>query len=320
MSGAVGFVVRRVLLVVFTLLLATLVFHAAVSLLPGDPVRALFGPVRPDPDVYAAMQQQYNFDDPWIVRYGKYLGDLLVGDWGYSFPGRVFAYVTVGPPVADVIRAALPVSGVLLLAAFLIQGVVGLAAGTLAALLRRPATGGLIYLTALGMVSVPVMVLAYSTQALFSYELRWLPVTGLSQGWRSYLLPVLSLAAAATAYLTLLTRSELGEVLISRYIKAAEARSIPPHRIVGLHALRAALVPVVTFLAANFGQVLTALVIVEGVFGIPGIGGALFDAIQTRDPAMLTALLTLATALVLVANLLADLLYAVIDPRIRLRT
>lgn len=319
MSRAAAFGLRRLLQAALTLLLATLVFQGALELLPGDTIRALFGPRRPDPAVYAALQAQYNFDDPFPVRYGKYLGDLLTGDWGNSFPGgTVRNFVTPGPPIVDIVASSVPVSAVLLGGALVLQGVAGLVAGTVSALFRRPAAGGLIYLAAIGMVSVPVIVLAYASQALFAVELRWLPVTGVSAGLRSYVLPVLTLAAASAAYLTLLTRSELLETLRTRWIKAAEARSIPPHRIVGVHALRASLIPVITFLGANLGQLLTGLVVVEGVFGIPGVGGALFDAIQDRDPAVLTALLTLATATVLAGNLVADVLYATVDPRIRL--
>jgi ABC-type dipeptide/oligopeptide/nickel transport system permease component len=318
-SAVAAFAARRLLQAAATLLLATFVFQGALELLPGDPIRALFGPRRPDPGLYAALEAQYNFDDPFLVRYGKYLGDLLTGDWGTSFPGgTVRSFVEQGPPIAELVGSALPVSAALLGAALVAQGAVGLVAGTLSALMRRRAAGGLIYLAAIGMVSVPVIVLAYATQALFAVELRWLPVTGSSQGLRSYVLPVLTLCAASAAHLTLLTRSELLETLRTRWVRAAEARSIPPHRIVGLHALRASLVPLVTFLGANAGQLLTGLVVVEGVFGLPGLGGALFEAIQERDPAVLTALLTLATATVITANLVADVLHAAADPRVRL--
>ncbi len=317
--SAAAFAVRRLFQAVLTLLLATLVFQGALELLPGDPIRALFGPRRPEPGLYAALQARYDFDQPFPVRYAAYLGDLLTGDWGSSFPGgTVRGHVQEGPPIISIVRSALPVSAALLGASLVVQGAVGLVAGTLSVLLRRRAAGGLIYLAALGMVSVPVIVLAYASQALFAVELRWLPVTGTSQGLRSYVLPVLTLAAASAAYLTLLTRSELLEHLRARWMRAAEARSIPPHRIVGLHALRASLVPLVTFLGANAGQLLTGLVVVEGVFGLPGLGGALFAAIQERDPAVLTALLTLATAAVIAANLVADLLHAAVDPRVRL--
>jgi ABC-type dipeptide/oligopeptide/nickel transport system permease component len=318
MSPVAVLLARRAGQAVVTLLLATLLFQLALELLPGDPIRALFGPQRPDPVVYEAMRAQYGFDEPFPVRYLGYLGDLVTGDWGNSFPGGlVYGRVEVGPPVRDVVAAALPVSATLVAWAVLVQGVVGLAAGACAVLLRRPAAGSVIYLAAVGTASVPVIVLAYGLQAFVGTELRWLPVTGAGHGWRGYVLPVVALAAAATAYLALLTRSELAETLRARWVKAAEARSIPQHRIVGIHAMRVSLVPIVTFLAANTGQLLTALVIVEGVFGVPGVGGALFSAVQTRDPAMLTALLTLSVAVVVAANLVADVVVAVADPRVR---
>lgn len=311
------FLLRKTLQALFTLILATFLFHSALTLLPGDPVRALFGPTQPDPGVYEAMRAQYHFDKPWYLQYLLYLRDLLTGNWGYTFPGATRNRVIQGAPVSGVLRGTVPISLRILLAVMVVQTVVGLAVGTLATQARRRAVRAGVHAWGILLVATPVLALAFVLQSAFGWELRWFPTAGVSHGLRSYVLPVLTLSAAATAYVVLITRSELAEVLHGRFAHAARARAIPESRIVGVHALRMSLVPVVTFTAANFGQLLTGLVIVEGVYKVPGVGGALFSAIGRRDPALLIALLVFSTTVVLVANLLADVLYAVIDPRIK---
>ncbi|CAN5872292.1 ABC transporter permease [soil metagenome] len=310
------FVLRRLLQAVLTLLLATFVFHTALTLRPGDPVRALFGPARPAPAIYEAMRAQYHFDDPWYLQYLLYLGDLLRGDWGTTFPGAARNAVVQGPPVTAILKATIPVSLRILLAVLVVQTVVGLVVGTLTAHWRSGWMGAAVYAWVILLVATPVIVVAFVIQSVFGWELGWFPVAGLSGGWRGYVLPVVSLSAAATGYVTLMTRSQVNEMLHARFIHMARARAIPEARIVGVHALRVSLIPVVTFVAANFGQLLTGLVIVEGVYSLPGVGGTLLFAIQRRDPALLIGLLVFTTAVVLIANLIADVLYGVIDPRV----
>lgn len=311
------FLAFRLLRSVLTLLVAMFLFQVALTVLPGDPIRALFGPSRPDPVVLAAMHAEFGFDDPLLVQYGNRVGGLLTGDLGHTFPGAARNRVEVGPPVTAVVSAAAPHSARLVAGALLIQGVVGIGLGVMATLRRGAPSASVIYLSSLGMVSVPVIVLAYALQAVFGWQLGWLPVSGLMEGDWGYVLPTLSIALPGTAYLVLLTRSELGETLRRHYIKAAAARAIPQHRVIGRHALRASAVPLVTFMAANLGTLLSALLVVEGIYNIPGVGGLTYHAIQTLDRALLIALLTLATIAVVVANLIADVAYAVIDPRIR---
>jgi oligopeptide transport system permease protein len=311
------FLSRRVLQAFVTLLGALFVFQAALLVVPGDPVRALFGPKRPDPSVLAQLQAEFHLDEPFLVQYWYRVTGLLTGDLGHTFPGKAANSVEVGPPVADVVAAAAPDSLRLLVGALLVQGLLGLGLGIAATLARRRATVAVVYLSALGLVSVPVLVLAYVAQTLVGWELGWLPPTGLMEGPEGYVLPMLTLALPATASLVLLTRSELGETMRQRYIRAAEARSLPEHRVIGLHALRASAVPLVTYVAANLGTLLSGLLVVEVVYGVPGLGGLMFGAIQSLDHALLLALLTLATVAVIVANLVADLTYAALDPRIR---
>ena len=316
LSAMGRYVMRRLLQTVVTLLAATLLFHASITALPGDPIRALFGIVRPEPEALAAAYRQFGFDKPYWVQYGNYLWDLLRGDLGHSFPAVGGA--SLGPPVTAILARALPVSLRMLGAAVAIQLVAGLAAGVAAALHEHSPGSRLIYVSAIGVTSVPIIVVAYVTQTVLGVELGWLPMGGLHQGWVSYVLPTLALAAAATGYVVILTRSELLATLRQSFVRAARARSIPRRRLVGLHALRPALLPVVTYVAGNLGWLVTGLLVVEGVFGIPGLGGTLFTAIQRQDRALLVAIITVVTLAVIVANLAADLLYAVIDPRMHL--
>ena len=314
----IRFVIRRLLQGLLTLLLVTFVVHTALTLLPGDPVRALFGPARPSPDNLQALREMLHFDKPWYAQYLLYVGDLLTGDWGYTFPSVARYRVTAGPPVATVLSGTIPISLKLLGVTLLVQALVGLGIGTVTARSRSRMLSFATYAGALFLVAMPVIVTAYALQAFLGWELGWFPVAGVRRGWISYVMPAVALSSASTAYVVLITRSELADKLQSRFVQVARARAIPEARLVGLHALRPAMVSVVTFLAANFGQLLTALVIVEGVFGIPGVGGALFRAIQTRDPGLLIALTVFSTALVLAANFVADVLHMLLDPRVRL--
>ena len=161
---------------------------------------------------------------------------------------------------------------------------------------------------ALLLVSTPVLVAAYVLRTVVGSELRWLPVSGAGGGPEAYVLPILALAALSTGYVALLTRAELGETLRAPFVRAAHARGLRARRVVGVHALRPAMLPVVAFVAANVGQLFVGLFIVEGIFRMPGLGGALFEAIKDRDRALLIGLTTVAMVKVIVANAVADVL------------
>jgi oligopeptide transport system permease protein len=174
-------------------------------------------------------------------------------------------------------------------------------------------------LVALLLVSTPVLVAAYVSRVVFGVELGWLPVSGTGQGWTSYVLPSLSLAALSTGYVTLLLKGELALALRAPYAQAARARGIPGWRITTVHAMRPSLIPVATFLAANLGQLVTGLLIVEGVFRVPGVGGLLFAALSDQDRSLVVGIVTFVAILVITANAVADVVVAALDPRIRLR-
>jgi oligopeptide transport system permease protein len=311
------YIARRVLQGIFTLLATTLLFHASITVLPGDPVRALFGFRRPNPIIAAEIQERFHLDRPYVVQYGHYLWDLLHGDLGMSYPFS--PYVSRGgTPVNALVSGALPVSARILVTAILLQLVLGLGLGMLMSVRQHTKTTRWLYLGVVVAAAVPVIVSAFALKDIFANTLQVLPYGGVRDGWRSYVMPVMAVAATGTAYVVLLTRSELMNTMRQRYIKAAEARAIPEYRIVGVHALRASLLPALTYVAANLGQLVTGLLIVEGIFNIPGLGGLMFNAIQRQDRSLLVSIILLVTVGVIVANIIADVLYAIIDPRIRL--
>jgi oligopeptide transport system permease protein len=171
---------------------------------------------------------------------------------------------------------------------------------------------------ALLLVSTPVLVAAYASRALFGVELRWLPVAGLGSGPEAYVLPVLSLAALSTGYLVLLVKDELLVAMRAPYVKAAAARGIPSWKLHSVHALRPSLIPAAAYVAGNLGTLVTGLIIVEGVFRVPGVGGLLFTAIADQDRSLVVGVATFVAIVVIVANALADLVVALLDPRVRL--
>ena len=311
------FVVRRLGQLVVSLWVALTVIFVAVTQLPGDPVRALFGFKPPPPEIYRAIRDQFRLDDPLWQQYAGYLWDVLRGNLGNGYPLDPYGTATVGERVVDIVAAAAPVSAALLLAAIVVQAVLGVTAGALSAYRSvENGAGRWSYVFALLLVSTPVLVAAFALRTMFGSALGWLPVRGIA-GPGSYVLPVLALSALSTGYVILLTRSEVREALAAPYLTAARARGIAPTALLGRHALRPSLIPVVAFVAANVGQLFVGLVIVEGIFGIPGLGGALFAAIANRDRTELVGLVTVVMVVVLVATAVADVLTALIDPRVR---
>lgn len=312
------FTLRRLLRMVVTLTLATFVFFSAVTVLPGDPVRALFGFRPPPPELYELIRAQFHLDEPFLTQYGLFMADLLRGDLGNSFPDNPFGRAQLGPPVAAILARTLPVSLRILALALLVQAVVGVSLGVVAARLRSRLGGAGVYVVAVSLVATPVIVAAFSLQAFIGFEMRWLPYQWVNGGgWTNYVLPVVALSAGFSAYTLLLARAELGATLRRPFVHAARGRGLGHGRVVGIHALRASLVPVVAFVTANLGSLITGLVVVEGVFQVPGAGGALFSALREQDRALIVVVIILILSAVIVINALADIAYSVIDPRIR---
>ncbi|BDB58609.1 MULTISPECIES: ABC transporter permease [Rhodococcus] len=302
------FITRRLLLTVPVLIGASFLIFAMVYALPGDPIRALAGDRPLAPAVVAQLRAQYNLDDPFFVQYIKYVGGLFQGDFGSDFSGR---------PVLDTISQRLPVTIQLTAVAVVFEILIGVTAGVLAALRRNSFFDNLVLVSSTLLVSIPVFVLGFVSQYVLGYKLGLFPIAGINDGWYSYLLPGLVLASLSMAYVARLTRTAVSESMAADYIRTARSKGVGYSRIVTRHALRNSLIPVVTFIGADIGALLGGAIITESVFNIPGLGRAIFDAVQNQEGAVVVGIVTLMVFFYIFFNLVVDVLYAFLDPRIR---
>ena len=221
------YIARRVLQAIPVFLGTTFLIFGLVFSIPGDPIRALSGDKPISEAVYNEMQERYNLNDPFLVQYGKYMGGLVKGDFGQDFRGR---------EVRDIMAERFPVTVKLALIAFGFEILIGITAGVLAGLRRGSFMDNLVLITTTLVVSIPVFVLGFTAQIMLGVKLGWFPIAGLSEGWKSYLLPGFVLAALSLAYVARLTRTSLVENLRSDYIRTAVAKGLPRKRVVGRHA------------------------------------------------------------------------------------
>ncbi len=302
------YIARRLLLAIPVLVGASFLIFAMVFALPGDPIRALGGDRPLSPSVQQALRDEYNLDDPLPVQYGKYVGNLVQGDFGQDFSGR---------QVSEIIRERFPVTLKLATVAILFEIVFGLIAGILAGIRRKSFFDSLVLVSTTLIVSIPVFVLGFLGQYVFGLRLKLFPIAGLNDGLRSYLLPGFVLAALSLAYVARLTRTSLVENLRNDYVRTAKAKGLTPASVVGKHTLRNSLIPVVTYLGADFGLLLSGAIVTEGIFNIPGLGRAVFDAVRSQEGAVVVGIVTLFVFIYIFFNLVVDVLYAALDPRIR---
>ncbi len=314
------FVAGRTIQMLVSVWVAVTLIFIAVTQLPGDPVRALFGFRPPPPELYNRIAHRFGLDRPLLEQYWMYLSNTLTGDLGHSYPINGWGTAASGPAVTDTIAAAAPVSVRLVVGSLALQVVVGIGVGALGALRQRRALNAGIYALAVLLVATPVLVAAYVLRTTLAVDMRLFPLNGVHDGAISYVLPVLALSALSIGYIILLTRTEIRETLAAPFVKAARGRGYTTARLLTVHAMRPSLIPVVAFIAANIGQLFVGLIIVEGVFGMPGLGGAVFEAIRGRDRSLLIGLVTMFILVTLVVNTLADILIALLDPRVRAAT
>jgi oligopeptide transport system permease protein len=302
------FVIRRLLLTIPVLLGASFLIFAMVYALPGDPIRALAGDRPLSPAVAAQLRADYNLGDPLVVQYGKYVAGLAQGDFGSDFHGR---------PVLETVSQRLPVTAKLTLVAVLFKTIIGLAAGLLAGIRRNGYFDNLVLVSTTIIISIPILVLGFFAQFIFGLKLGWFPIAGINQGWYSYLLPGLVLASASLAYVARLTRTSVAENMNADYVRTARAKGLPNRTVIVRHTLRNSLIPVITFIGADIGALLGGAIVTEAVFNIPGIGRAVFEAVKGQEGAVVVGIVTLMVFFFVFFNLIVDVLYAVLDPRIR---
>lgn len=302
-----GFLRRRLLLLVPTMLgVATLVFLMR-PLIPGDPVEFMLGETARAVDK-EALRHEFNLDRPLLEQYGLFLAGLARGDMGRS--------IMTGRPVAELIAERLPNTLQLALAAALIAVAIALPLGVLAAARQYSWADNASVLFALVGVSMPNFWLGPLLILLFSIELGWLPVSGRG-GPLHLILPALTLGLAMAGILTRLTRATMVETIREDYIRTARAKGLPERLVFFKHALRNGLIPVVTLLGLQLGALLAGSIVTETIFAWPGLGRLVIQAVGARDfPLLQGCVMTIAAGYVTV-NLLTDIVYAFIDPRIR---
>ncbi|MCK2213594.1 ABC transporter permease [Actinomadura sp. ATCC 31491] len=309
------YIIRRLLQSIPVLLGATLLIFAIVFALPGDPIAALAGDKRALPNIVAILREQYHLNDPLLVQYWYYISGILFhGDFG-----RTFAEV----PVTQIISGKIQVTINLAVVALIIEAAIGVGLGLWAALKRGKAIDTMILASTLLLISVPTLVSGFILQFILGVKLKqWtgldvFPIAGISEGLRSYLLPGFVLAGVSIAYLTRLTRTSLAETLRADFIRTATAKGLSRRRVVGRHALRNALIPLITFLGADLGSLMGGAIITERIFNLPGIGNQLYMSVYLREQPVVVGIVTMLVLVYILANLVVDVLYAVLDPRIR---
>lgn len=302
----IRYILRRIVLLIPLLFGVSVLIFVIIRLIPGDPARLALGAEATE-DQVQLMRRQWGLDQPLPVQYAYWIGHALQGDWGRSTVSRV--------PASDEIGLRLPATLRLAACSVLIACALGVGFGVLAAVRHNTWLDRLSMVIALLGVCTPSFWLGLMLILVFSVQLGWLPSFG-QGGLDHLLLPSLTLGAGAAALIARVTRSSLLEVMSADYLRTARAKGLAEHLVVGRHALRNALIPVVTLLGLEFGGLLAGAIVTETVFAYPGIGLLLVNSIGNRDFAVIQpALLLFAFQFVLV-NLVVDILYAVVDPRI----
>jgi len=302
------YVIRRTLQFIPVFFGATFLIFTLVFALPGDPIRALSGEKHMPETVRVALEERYNLDKPFIQQYALYIGGVFRGDFGADFRGR---------PVSDLLQQRLPVTIRLALLAFAFEVVIGITAGILAGVRKGKFFDNLVLISTLIVIAIPIFVLGFVAQLVFGVRLGWFPVSGIRDGFYSYLLPAIVLGSISLAYVARLQRTSLVENLRADYVRTATSKGLSRRRVVGIHALRNSLIPVVTFLAIDLGALMGGAIITETIFNLPGIGRAVFEGVQRQEGTVVVGIATFLVIVYMIANLLADVLYGVLDPRIR---
>ncbi len=331
-----SFILRKLATVIPTFVGITLVAFTLIRLVPGDPIEVMVGERRLDPEAHADLVQQLGLDQPMYVQYFRYVGDLLQGDLGTSLVTR--------EPVLKEFLMLFPATVELTLVALLLAIAVGMPAGILAGLKRGSAVDHGVMGVAMTGYSMPIFWWGLIMIMFFSVDLGWTPVSGriaveydlpvctgfllidsllsgeegaFVSALRHLILPVIVLGTVPMAVIARMTRSSMLEVLREDYIRTARAKGLAPLRVIVVHALRNALIPVITVIGLQVGSLLAGAVLTETIFSWPGIGKWLIDSIARRDyPVVQTGILVSAGIFVLV-NLVVDLLYGLVNPRIR---
>lgn len=299
-------IVNRVLVSIPVLIGVILIIYVMLNVIPGNPIEVMMAE-HARQDVIDRISAYYGLDKPVWEQFLIYLNNLLHGDLGVSYK--------LNRSVNSLIADAFPYTLKLAIAAALVSWIIGIPAGILSAIRENTIVDRLFMGFSLLGVSMPVFWAALIFQYIFAYRLGWVPVSG-AETWQSYILPAIVLGWSSAGTIARLTRSNLLEVLEEDYIRTAWAKGLSQAGVILHHAFKNALLPVITMMAIQVASLLSGAVITETVFAIPGIGRLAVDAITNRDMPLLQGTVIFTTILIIAGNLIADILYSVIDPRI----
>lgn len=307
------YIARRILLIVPALLFVSVISFSMVFIAPGDPAEIILTSPEgtPSPEVVEAYRIRMGFDQPIYVQYLRWLNNMLHGDFGYSYMSE--------KPVADAVINSFKATLKLSFVSMVISILVSLPLGILAAIKHNTIIDDLCRLGALIGVSIPNFWQAFLIIMLFSIYLDWLPVAGYGDGGdlQHMILPAITLGTSSAAVTARLMRSSMLEALGQDYIMTARAKGLPERVVIGKHALKNALIPVVTMLGLNLGFLLNGAVVTEWIFGWPGIGGLVVNSIYQRDYTMIQGAIIFIAIIFVTLNLIVDLSYTYLNPRIR---
>ncbi|WGE58228.1 oligopeptide ABC transporter permease OppB [Actinobacillus equuli] len=302
------FIIRRILEAIPTLFILITFSFFLMRLAPGSPFTS---EKAYPPEVMANIEAKYHLNEPLYKQYFIYMDNLTHGDFGPSFKYK-------DQSVNDLIASAFPVSIKLGVVAFILAVIIGLTAGIVAALKQNSKWDYIVMGFAMTGVIMPSFVFAPLLVLFFAIHLQWLPAGGWNGGQLYYMvLPVLSLTIGYVAGLARITRGSMIEILHSNYIRTAKAKGVPMRKIIFKHALKPALIPVITYLAPAFVGIITGSMVIESVFGLPGLGQLFVNGALNRDYSLVLSLTVLVGTLTILFNAIVDILYAVIDPKIR---
>jgi peptide/nickel transport system permease protein len=311
----IGYIVRRLGLVLLTLLISSVIIFIVTQILPGDVARAILGRFA-TPEALHALRAKLGLDRPLVVQYGSWLMHYLQGDWGVS--------LSTGERVLNLVAARLRNSGMLALVAFIMYVPLGILLGLLSAMRRNTIVDQVISITSLAFIGLPEFVTGVVLITIFALRLNWLPASsaiapaaGFLEALPRLILPGITVSLVSLAYITRMTRSATVEVLSTDYVRSAYLKGLHPARVLFLHVLRNSLLPTVTVIAIGIGWLIGGLIVTESLFSYPGLGRLLLFAIQRRDIPLLQAITLLLVIVFSVSNLIADIIYAVLNPRIR---
>ncbi|HBQ2428196.1 TPA: ABC transporter permease [Klebsiella aerogenes] len=302
-----AYVIKKMLSLPLILLGASLIVFMAIRMLPGDPARLMAGPQATQDDV-SRMHTRLGLDDPLAVQYGHFVSGMLKGDFGTSLKS--------GQPVSAEMSERVPYTLGLALLAWMMAVILGIPMGMCAAIYRNHVADHVLMLVAIAGASIANFWLALIAMDTFSVKLGWLPLLG-AEGWKSYILPSVCLGIFPMAVMSRMTRSSMVDVLGEDYIRTARAKGLAPFQVYFKHALRNALIPIVTIIALNFGSLIGGAVVTESVFNWPGIGRYLVDSVRYRDYPVIQGVTMITVASVVVMNLVGEMIIARINPKIR---